>query len=234
MQLDLLAHALARWPGRGSRILEINCGRGYFLSFLERAGFMTTATEHDRRLRQIATTAAATGQELLAAADDDLPFADGAFDWALLHLRDNRTQAMARSIDECARVAARGFAVTFWNRLSLAMLCDAPQRAALREFSAPVPFWKPWLIMRRCPGSVALASTLALPARTWSDRCAIGSFNGWGRPFPFGAWCVIRLDKGPSRPMTGLPLRLERAGLAADATAMDYADRVLVKNRGNI
>ena len=79
-QQNLLQQCLAGWPRRKKTLLEINCGQGAFSPLLWECGFDLTVTEV--RPEQRTQTAAVMGAraEILAAADDYLPFEDDFFD----------------------------------------------------------------------------------------------------------------------------------------------------------
>lgn len=202
-QEALLRTFLGAWPGRG-RLLCVNCGDGRLLPCLREAGFDITACEHDYGARLHAARHAPQGTEIFAASDDHLPFDNGEFDWTLLRADKPGRAALAPAIAEARRTAARGFAVMFWNALSLPGLY-------WRATAAPVCLHWPrevWRLVRDYGGAAPVCRSIffgpSACRRTPGRRPAV-----WSLPLPLGAWCVLRCAFGPGRPLTGLflPLR---------------------------
>lgn len=203
-QGELLRAFLSAWPGQGRRLLSINCGCGRMLPRLQENGFDVTACEQDYSARLRAARHTPQGTEIFAASDDHLPFDDGEFDWTLLHIARPDRAALAPAIAEARRTAARGFAVTFWNALSVSGLY---WRAAASPVCLhwPRDVWRP---VRDYGGAVpACRSIFFGPPACW--RVQGRRHTVWRLPLPLGAWCVLRCNFGPGRPLTGLflPLR---------------------------
>lgn len=204
-QQEALLHIfLGAWPGQGRRLLCINCGNGQMLPRLRECGFDVTACEHDYEARLHAVRHAPQGTEIFAASDDHLPFDDGEFDWTLLHADRPGAAGLIPAIAEACRTAARGFAVTFWNALSVSGLY-------WRTVGAPVCLHRPrdvWRPVRDYSGlAPACRSIFFGPPPCW--RAQDRHRTLWRLPLPLGAWCVLRCNFGPGRPLTGLflPLR---------------------------
>ncbi|MGE9985670.1 class I SAM-dependent methyltransferase [Desulfovibrio sp. SGI.169] len=229
LQMRLLQQSLAAWPRRGARLLEVNCGEGLFLPLLWECGFDVTGTEHAPDLRARAVINAAARAEVEAAADDCLPFEDNDFDWVVLHVAAADADALAASVGEALRVAARGLAVTFWNTASLPGIC---RRLSGRKTVWPAPghsWWRVWRLIKAFrTGRLTSLSTLAGPMCTWNRQCVAAPCNTWLRGLPLGAWSVIRLDMAPLRPVTPLPLRLGRGRLRRPEPALEYTQKHLV------
>ncbi|WP_022655909.1 methyltransferase domain-containing protein [uncultured Desulfovibrio sp.] len=228
LQMRLLQESLAGWPRLGASLLEINCSEGMFLPLLWECGFNVTGTERTPCLRAQATINAAAKAEVEAAADDHLPFGDNEFDWVVLHVTAADDDALAASVSEALRVAARGLAVTFWNTASLPGFC---RRLSGREAVWPAPghsWWRVWRMLRRFgTGRLTSLSTLAGPMRTWNRQCVAAPCNTWLRGLPLGAWSIIRLDLAPLRPVTPLPLRLGRGRLRRPEPALECGQKNL-------
>lgn len=216
-QAELLARLLAPWPGLGSRLLLVNCGAGRFVPLLLRLGFTLSATERDAALRLRALRRAARQVEMLAAEEDDLPFGDNAFDWVLLHTRKPAPADLARAVGECARVAAQGLAVTFWNSCSAGMLGRKGPGGARAE-EAAMPWWRLWRVAQRLPGRLLLRTACFLPPCA-ARRMPPPAWR-WTERLPLGAWGAARVDLGAQRPLTGLALRMVPP-LGASAPALD-------------
>lgn len=229
--MRLMQQSLAAWPRRGTRLLEINCGEGLFLPLLWECGFDVTGTERTPHLRARAAINAAARAEVEAAADDHLPFEDNAFDWVVLHVVAADADALAASVGEALRVAARGLAVTFWNTASLPGFC---RRLSGRKAVWPAPghsWWRVWRLIRAFrTGRLTSLSTLAGPMCTWNRQCVVAPCNSWLRGLPLGAWSVIRLDMAPLRPVTPLPLRLGRGRLRRPEPALEYTQKHLASS----
>lgn len=218
-QQDLLRAVLAPWTRRGAGLLQINCGDGAFLPMLWDGGFDLAACEHDAALRARAAGRAPRGAEILAAADDHLPFDDGEFDWTAIYVDAASPDRLEASLREARRTARRGMAAMFWNAFSLAGLIWrlSPGGAPVRPQS--------WRRIRRilrgeCPGTITCRSILLGPPALWRGRSRTRTFPAPRVPLPIGAWCILRCDFRPARPLTGLPLRL-RDALGAPTAAAD-------------
>ena len=228
-QKMLLQHCLAPWPRRCRELLEVNCGAGQFLPLLWECGFDATATELRPEMRAIAAPLAPR-VEIIAAAEDHLPFDDAAFDWVVLHLNANDRQTARAAIRESSRVASSGLAVTFWNAASpsfmLRQFCDSGM-----EWPGGAHCW--WQIWRELKdfgrGRISGASTLAGPRCTWNETCAFSYCNRVLPWLPLGAWSAIRLDMTPARPVTPLPLKVERRRMGRPEPALECGH----KNQAN-
>ena len=229
MQKLLLQHCLAAWPRRGRTLLEINCGRGDFLPLLWECGFDMTATESDPTLRAEAGRMADRA-ELVAAADDHLPFDDAEFDWVVLHLAATGGQYARTAITEALRVASAGVALTFWNTASLPYLLHC---LTGRKKPWPGPgfcWWQVWRALRSlAAGSISGASVLAGPQGTWNAACGLSRCNKVLPWLPMGAWGIIRIDLNKSRPVTPLPLRIGRRRMRRPEPAMECGHKSQAK-----
>ncbi len=207
-QLRLLERALAAWPRRDAALLDVNCGTGAVLPFLWGCGFEVDAVEADPAFRARAQTRCPAAT-VMAGRDDGLPVEDDAYDWVLLHLREPRR--LAAALAEARRVARRGFAVTFWNRHSLAGLCA---RVAHTRLPGHVTTW--WEVraaLRRMEGAPAPANTASLgtlagPVNTWRAKSPLAPGSRLVTALPVGAWTVFRCTLGPAGGVTPLALRL--------------------------
>ncbi|MDR2743591.1 MAG: class I SAM-dependent methyltransferase [Desulfovibrio sp.] len=218
---DLLQNCLAVWPRRGKRLLEINCGEGFFLPVLWQCGFDVTATEHEHGLRNRALAHVGFRAEIMASSDDCLPFEDDAFDWVILHAAAKNWPAFENSLAEALRVATGGLAVAFWNSASLSY---ALYRLGNSRFW-PWPRYNCFSVWRKLKrhgmGSLTSLSTLSGPVRAW-NRIHGGILRQTvTHVLPLGAWCIIRMDIAPPGFVTPLPLRLRNARFAPPATALE-------------
>ena len=124
-QQNLLQQCLAGWPRRGKTLLEINCGQGAFSPLLWECGFDLTVTELRPEQRTQAAAVLGARAEILAAADDYLPFEDNFFDCAVLHLAAGDTKKIDAAVHEALRVSSRGIAVPFGTACLWRTLCTA-------------------------------------------------------------------------------------------------------------
>lgn len=221
MQLELLERALAPWPRRQAPLLEVNCGNGAFLQFFWQAGFDVHATEADPELRLSAQKRPVPGLEIYAAEDRYLPFDNDEYDWVVIHLKNAGREGISECVSEGARLARRGIMLTFWNSASIPALCWRLFHKKPWAVNA-VSWWLVWRQMSQLgAGRLALLSTLAAPVCAWRRQLRFGYAS---YALPLGAWCVIRLDMEPIRPVTPLPLRLDM-DLSRARPLIDYAPR---------
>jgi hypothetical protein len=218
---DLLQNCLAVWPRRGKRLLEINCGEGFFLPVLWECGFDVTATEHDPGLRNRALAHVGFRAEITASFDGHLPFEDNAFDWVILHAAAMNWPSFENSLDEALRVATGGLAVAFWNSASLSYVL---YRLGGGRFW-PCPQYNCFCVWRKLKqygmGSLTSLSTLPGPVRTWNGIRGGILRRAITHALPLGAWCIIRMDITSSGLATPLPLRLRNARFASPATVLE-------------
>ncbi|RRD71859.1 MULTISPECIES: class I SAM-dependent methyltransferase [unclassified Desulfovibrio] len=223
MRQKLLQHGVAAWQRRGRTLLEVNSGQGTFLRLLWECGFDVSATELCPELRRQAMEKISTRADILAAADDHLPFEHSSFDWVVLHLAAQDPEGISRSLAESLRVASAGLIVTFWNTTSLPYLA---YRLGRRKKAWPAPahsWWRVWHSMKKlAAGQMSGMSTLAAPRVTWHANCPLAFCNRGLHALPFGAWGLIRLRLGPPRSLTPLGLRLKRKTLRQPEPVMEY------------
>lgn len=152
--------------------------------------------------------------EVLAAADDHLPFDDDEFDWVVLHLASSSTENTRKAIAESLRVASAGLALTFWNSASLPFMLHLLGGHKTAWHGPAFCWWQIWRTLRSLSaGRISGASVLAGPQGTWNASCALSGCNRVLPWLPMGAWGIIRIDMAKSRPVTPLPLRLGRRRL---------------------
>ena len=138
----LLEQALAAWPRRGTTLVEINCGAGFLQQSLRADGFDVTGCEPSDFLRRRFAEVNGSHFTVEAGHSDLLPFDSESFDWGILHLGECLSpQQIDASLRELLRVVSLGFAITFWNRTSLA------GRSA--SFPPDFPLYPAWSILRR-------------------------------------------------------------------------------------
>ena len=160
----LLEQALAAWPRRGTTLVEINCGAGFLQQSLRADGFDVTGCEPSDFLRRRFAEVNGSHFTVEAGHSDLLPFDSESFDWGILHLGECLSpQQIDASLRELLRVVSLGFAITFWNRTSLA------GRSA--SFPPDFPLYPAWSILRRLAwhglGTFRARSALSGPVSTW-------------------------------------------------------------------
>ena len=206
-QANLLRRCLAPWPRRGRALLDINCGNGNFLHMLWESGFDVLATCKPGTTNVIKKNALRFSIE--GADDTNLPYDDGYFDWAILHLQKPWPEARA-SITEAMRVAGKGIAITFWNAISLPFLLPGGS-----SWLMPRHNW--WLVWRYLVslhtgpihGQSTLFFSLDHPMSRWFSCFCKGQWHN----IPFGAWAVLRIDFYRPPTVTPMPLRIFRSKL---------------------
>jgi len=105
-------------PASGSRILEVGCGGGAFLSFLEGRGHAAVGVDILGEAVRLAAQAAPNSSVLEADAAQ-LPFEDGAFDHLVSHHLVEHLEDLEKALREWRRVLVPGavMAVCTPNRL---------------------------------------------------------------------------------------------------------------------
>ena len=213
-QIRLFDESLSPWMRKGTAWLDVNCGDGCFLPSLLRKGCNVEATEADATLREQARQCVEGKSDIAATSDDNLPYADNYFDFAVLHVGADTLPRLGRAVEELARVAERGIAVAFWNSASLGSL-GKPDC-----MTASLPWWQVRRVLKGLGrGQYAVCGTLWLPAGTWQEGSSLANLNGLCCGLPIGAWMLAKLDLNPQR--TGTPLALRVPWLRSGNVAMD-------------
>jgi len=106
-------------PEPGASVLDVGCGTGYFSRRFALDDHALTGVDLDAPTVAYARNHAVAGEQYAIADASALPFADGAFDYAvsiaaLCFVADER-----RALREMLRVARRGIALGLLNRRSL-------------------------------------------------------------------------------------------------------------------
>lgn len=223
LQQALLQKAIAHWPRRTTRLLEINCGDGANFHFLWQSGFEIFATEINPDLR-LEAQEKDQNIEIRAASAEDLPFDDDYFDWAILHIHPDSDRKILAAMQECLRVARRGIIFTFWNSASLPCLCW--KSSHLLPWPAnTVSVCRVWRLARSLQiGNLCLMTTLSAPFWCWRKKRIFQILNSSIPYFPIGAWGLARLDLDTAKLGTPLRLRLENL-MTHPMPAMEYAEK---------
>ncbi len=105
-------------PETGSRILEVGCGAGALLSFMEARGHTAVGVDILEEAVRLATLAAPSSTVIRCDAGE-LPFADGSFDRLVSHHLVEHLEDLAGALGEWRRVLRPGavMAVCTPNRL---------------------------------------------------------------------------------------------------------------------
>lgn len=229
--VEVLQTSVASWKRRNARLLEINCGAGRSLRVLWECGFDVTGVAASPEERREAAQNAPYGTQLLAAADDDIPLDDDAFDWVVLHLGRHDPPQARKAVLEAARIASRGLVVSFWNRGSL---CRAAHSLSRRLQPMPCEglyWWQVLAAARGVRGRRRLYGCMPLPRMF----CAQGLPGGAGRLLTAltGAWALLRMDFDPSGSVTPLGLRVASgASLGKEAAVLEYSHGNHVQQKG--
>ena len=204
IQCHLLVHSVAGWQRRGKTLLDINCGDGRFLKKLWHIGFDVSATEASKNLRLAAGKSLGARAEIVAAEDNDLPYENNYFDWAVLHIQSTDPQRLVESISEAIRVAELGLAVTFWNTTAPALFFNKNPETKRKSLG----WYAVWNTLRNLhQGSLTTRSTLLCAFAPLRHIFPRFYFKSWQTKLPIGAWTIIRLDLSARHTVTPLLLR---------------------------
>lgn len=210
----LLLKMISTWPRRGHRLLEVGCGAGRYLELFWEAGFDVTGLERDLDLLEKARRRLADRVDLQIGVADALPYDDNTFDYVALAPPGNSDPPPHEVLREAVRVAACGVLLWFWNPFSLSGLCRClPWCDPIPTPHTPGFSWRDYCALFRSlsPGcQLFTRSTLAGPPSTWRDQPLPVRLNGVLLPLPMGGVAAIRMEHLTARPLTGLPLRLDK------------------------
>lgn len=233
MQKLLIEKGLAPWSQRGRTILEINCGSGRLQKKLHNLGFDVFACDPSPKLREQFCKQLPNPFTVQAGSAMCLPFEDDEFELALLHL-DNPQDLLALScvLSEARRVSTLGFAVSYWNSLSLA----TPRQISPHLSLPSCGFWQIFKgLLTLGEKNFRTVSALAGPEDSWNIstrlcgiRALCNFLNTPKRGF-FGCCCLTCITLQRQRPLTGRAIRTQRFSLAdcdsAGATGYTHSDR---------
>ncbi len=206
IQNALLQECISTWRRRGKKLLDINCGDGRILRKLWHNGFDVTATEADAAKRAHAATHMGHRAEIYAALDTHLPFEDGQFDWAVLHLYHSSPETLKAVLAEAIRVAAHGLTVLFWNT-SAPIFCSYCQQSCRQIALQGAPWFQVWRALHEVgEGSITTRSTLLFAFSFLRRRCPRLFYSSFSTRLPLGAWTILRLDMSPQSAVTPLVL----------------------------
>lgn len=220
--VEVLQACVASWKRRNTMLLEVNCGTGLGLRVLWDCGFDVTGLSASSDERREAARNAPYGAEILAAADDDIPLDDDAFDWVVLHLGGHDPEQARRAVLESARVAARGMVVSFWNRASLCRVAHCLFRRWQPMPFAGLYWWQVLAAARGFAGRKFLYGCMPVPHLFGAP----GLPGGAGRLLTAltGAWALLRIDFEPSGRVTPLGLRVAQNGaLGKEAAVLEFS-----------
>lgn len=176
----LLSRWLARLGPPGTA-LEIGCGTGHFTRWLAALGWQVAGV--DVAAPMLAEAVRRGGPAYVRAHSGGLPFADAAFDVALMITSLEFMPDPARALREAARVARRGLALGVLNAWSL--MGWQRKRSRLPVWQA-AHFYSPFELSRRarqcCARPIAGVewATTLLPGRLEQriSRLPFGGFIG--------------------------------------------------------
>lgn len=206
-ELHLVDMALADWPRRNQKLLDIGCGLGLFLEEFWRAGFDVTGQDKSPAMLEAARRRLGSRADFHLGHAEHLPFDDNEFDYAALVTVLEFCPDPGAVIREAARVAKKGLLVAALNRWSLHGL----RRCRDATLNPVQGTWRSWpetcrLITAHAGRRPAFArSTLPGPAWTWRDRTPFRQFNRLTYPPFAGTFVVARVDFTNQRPLT--PIR---------------------------
>ncbi len=209
----LFQRLLSDWLRRGQSFLDIGCASGYFSKMLWGLGFDLTCLDNNEYALDLTKERLGVSAEYMLAAFDHLPYDDNNFDYASLFYVLDYEHDIDKIIQEAARVAENGLILSFFNKYSLANL-----RAKGRIVHSPLQIAK--ILKKHVPDcSLTVRSILPFSDFTWNDKRLFKQFNRFISILPFFAYVGIRADFKVQAPLTGLPLRADRAWLNVQQNA---------------
>ncbi|MBC7227176.1 MAG: class I SAM-dependent methyltransferase [Thermoflexales bacterium] len=116
LEKGLLGWLLTKFPGAAS-VLEVGCGTGHFSRWLDGEGLRAVGL--DRSGPMLAQARMLDSVPLVCGDGHRLPFADGAFDIAMLVTTLEFLERPREALREAVRVARRGLILGVLNRWSL-------------------------------------------------------------------------------------------------------------------
>lgn len=178
---------LARWLerlGPPGTAIEIGCGTGHFTRWLASLGWRATGA--DVAAPMLAEAARRGGPAYVRADATSLPFADAAFDVALLVTSLEFMPDPARALRETARVARRGLALGVLNAWSV--MGWQRKRSGLPVWQV-AHFYSPFDLSRLARESCARPIAVV----EWATTLLPGRLEQRISRLPFGGFIGLRI-----------------------------------------
>lgn len=210
----LLRELFSQWPRRGHTLLDVGCGPGVFLEFLWGCGFDVSGLDASPDMIELARQQLGHRADFHIGQADYLPFEDNAFDYVSLITVLEFVPDLRAALKEAFRVASRGIVIGFLNRYSLYYLArglNLPGTEGTLRHARWLTTGKLASVARSlCPTcTCTFRSILHGPAWTWRNG-PMGALNTYALPLGTGAFVGLRIDLGPTLPLTGMPLRIRK------------------------
>ncbi len=181
-------------PQPGERVLDVGCGEGNHLLFLQRLGLDACGVDASSYMIRRARKRLGNRASLRVGSADDLPFEDNEFDVTVLINTLEFLDDPARALTEVGRVTRRRVFLAVMNRLSLYCLLSKSRslfRKSLFNHTSLYSLWEIKFYLRRVFGTSPI---------TWQSGHMEGSLlekvsGHWPfKSFPFGSFLCVAMD----------------------------------------
>ena len=225
-------------PRHKERVLDIGCGAGNHLLFLNKLGLDITGIDASPYMISLAGKRLGHRCTLKTGLAEDLPFDDNEFDLAVLihtlDFLDNPVQALR----EAGRVAKRKVFIGVVNSLSWHIINDKLKglnTETISRYSKSFTLWELQSHIKRAYGSVPVAWRSDRIWPRFLDRLCGFLSDGWSlKSCPFSSFLGIAATIKYTVKTNNLPLkiRVEKAGRSSVAEGITtMGDRRHIANQ---
>ncbi|MFH1351156.1 MAG: class I SAM-dependent methyltransferase [Pseudomonadota bacterium] len=199
-------------PRPGDRVLDIGCGQGNHLLFLNRLGLNISGIDASPYMISRARERLGNRCFLKTAAAEDLPFDDNEFDLVILvntlEFLDDPLQALR----EAGRVAKNKVFIGAMNSLSWHCLCHRLQSLFRDSIFRYVKFYSLWELkfsVQRVFGNVPIAWSCSRLWPPFIERIGTLLTDHWNLKYcPFGSFLGLAVTVFYSMKTDNLPLKI--------------------------
>src|SRR4030042_613011 len=194
------------------RVLDIGCGTGRHLLFLNQLGLDITGVDASPYMINLARKRLGDRCDLKTGMAEDLPFDDNEFDLALLINSLEFLDDPLEALREAGRVAKKGVLICVMNSLSWRCAYDKVQGLFLETLSKYVHTFNLWELksyVNRAYGPMAIIWKSEQPRRLIVNRSGLSLSGAWGLGrWPFGHCLGLLIAMEYRLKTDNLPLKI--------------------------
>ena len=199
-------------PQPKERVLDIGCGAGNHLLFLNQLGLDITGVDASPYMVNIARKRLGDRCNLKTGMAEDLPFDDNEFDLAVLINTLEFLDDPLKALREAGRVAKKKVFVCVMNSLSWHCVCDKLHGLFFETLSThihPYHIWELKSYVRRAYGPVPIIWRSEQPRTLIANRIEGSRSSAWGLGcWPFGPFLGLSATIEYRLKTDNLPLKI--------------------------
>jgi SAM-dependent methyltransferase len=226
-------------PQSGERVLDIGCGGGYHLEFMNRLGLDITGIDASPYMINMARERLGNRCSLKRGMAEDLPYDDNEFDLAVLINTLEFLDDPLLALREAGRVASERIFIGVMNSLAWHCLCTKSQNLFRESLFDHVRFFNVWELKSYIQLAYGPVPTEWRSAQAWPsflEKTGIFKDNLWNpKHWPFGSFlgASVRILYSVKTDNIPLKIRAEKTEQSiAGELSMEKIDRMPLR-KGN-